>query len=189
MKTLIRGYVDEAAAALGRMDDAQVSCLESAAGLLVECLRRGGCIYVCGNGGSAADAQHIAAELAGRYLRERRALSCAALTTDTSTLTAVGNDYGFEQVFSRQVEAYVRKGDVLWAISTSGNSVNVLEAVRAARRKEGLVLGFTGDGGGALAGLCDICFTAPATGSYAVQQVHVVAYHAICDIVERAFSV
>jgi D-sedoheptulose 7-phosphate isomerase len=184
----IRKHCDEAAAALGRMDAMHFTQIRAAAELILDCFRRGGSVYVCGNGGSAADAQHIAAELAGRFLRDRRALPCMALTTDTSILTAVGNDYSFERAFARQVEAYVRKADVVWVLSTSGNSPNILEAVREARRKEAGVLGLTGGQGGKLAGMCDVCFVAPADTSYGIQHLHQLAYHAICDIVEQAFE-
>ncbi len=167
------------------MDEEKLTVVQAAADLLIACYRRGGAVYVCGNGGSAADAQHIAAELAGRFLKDRKALACAALTVDTSTLTAVSNDYGFESVFARQVEAYVRAGDVLWVLSTSGNSPNVLAAARAARAKGASVLGFTGGKGGDMPSLCEVCFIAPASTSYGVQHIHQFAYHAVCEIVEQ----
>lgn len=188
MNKTIREHHDQAAAALRRMTDEHFDQIQAAAQLVVACFRGGHALFLCGNGGSAADAQHIAAELAGRFLRDRRALPCLALTTDTSILTAVGNDYSFDRIFSRQVEAHVRESDVLWVLSTSGNSENVLEAIRAARRKHAAVLGFTGGTGGKLAGLCDACFIAPADTSYGIQHLHQLAYHAICDIVERAIE-
>jgi phosphoheptose isomerase len=127
--------------------DLEADCLEGiarAAGVLIDCIKSGGCVYICGNGGSAADAQHIAAEMVGRFARQRKGLPAVALTTDTSTLTSVGNDYGFEKVFSRQVEALLKSGDVLWAFSTSGASNNVLAAAKLAKEKGGKVLAFTG---------------------------------------------
>jgi D-sedoheptulose 7-phosphate isomerase len=172
---------------LSQLDSASKDVLALAAHMLTDCLRSGRSVYVCGNGGSAADAQHISGELAGRFLRERRALPCLALSVDTSVLTAIGNDYGFDQVFSRQVEAYVRPGDVLWCLSTSGNSANLLEAARKAKSIGAAVLGFTGRGGGKLAPLCDVCFCAPAEISYAIQQVHQFAYHVICELVEKEY--
>ncbi|HUT59275.1 MAG TPA: SIS domain-containing protein, partial [Phycisphaerae bacterium] len=120
--------IDQVRAAIAKLDEPARETIDRIARLLIESFRSGRRVYVCGNGGSAADAQHIAGELAGRFRRERRALACVALTTDTSVLTAVGNDYDFEQVFSRQVEALGGEGDVLWALSTSGNSPNVLAA-------------------------------------------------------------
>ena len=159
--------------------------LEACADLLIRTLQAGGTILVCGNGGSAADAQHIAAELVGRYLRNRPALPCVALTTDTSILTAVGNDFGYEQVFSRQVEALGRAGDLLWAFSTSGNSPNVIKAIESAHAKGMTVLGFTGPRGGRMASLCDLCFQAPGESTPLVQQAHQVAYHLLCDLIER----
>lgn len=185
MDEIIRKYVSQAAEALQRMDDERYAEIRAAGELLIGCLRAGGAIYVCGNGGSAADAQHIAAELSGRFLRDRPALNCSALSTNTSNLTAIGNDYGYDLVFARQVEAYARPGDVLWVLSTSGNSPNILEAVRAGREKGVKVVSFTGHTGGKLAAVSDVCFKAPAEASYAIQQLHEVAYHAVCDFIER----
>ncbi len=161
--------------------------LDRAAALLIETLRSRGRIFVCGNGGSAADAQHIAAEFTGRFKRERPGLAAIALTTDTSALTAIGNDYGFETVFSRQVEALVAPRDVLWALSTSGNSPNVLAAVKAARELGAKVLGFSGGRGGALAALCDVLLLVPHENSDRIQEGHALAYHYLCERVELAF--
>jgi D-sedoheptulose 7-phosphate isomerase len=126
--------------------------------------------------------------MVGRFLLERRPLACFSLSVDTSILTAVGNDYDFDQVFARQVDAYLRDGDVLWALSTSGNSRNVLAAVAAARRRGGKTLGFTGGDGGKMLGACDVCFVAPGNTSYAIQQIHQLAYHVICELVEQCFQ-
>ncbi len=164
-----------------------IEFIEQAAKLLIDCIAGGGCIYICGNGGSAADAQHIAAELVGRFIRERKGLSAVALTTDTSILTSIGNDYGFEQIFSRQVEALVKQGDVLWAFSTSGTSKNILAAAKLAKEKGGSVLGFTGKKESPLEQMSDacICIEGPTA---TVQEVHQVAYHILCDLVEEAFA-
>lgn len=188
MDDLIAQHVAQAAEALRQMNGERLAEIRAAAETVINCLKGGGAVFVCGNGGSAADAQHIAAELSGRFLRERRALNCSALSTNTSNLTAIGNDYSYDHVFSRQVEAYARKGDVLWVLSTSGNSPNIVQAVRQAREMGVKVLSFTGCTGGKLAGISDVCFRAPAEVSYAIQQLHQVAYHAICDIVEREAS-
>jgi D-sedoheptulose 7-phosphate isomerase len=155
---------------------------------LISAFGSGQAVYVCGNGGSAADAQHLAGELAGRFRRARKPLACVALTTDSSVLTAIGNDYSFEQVFSRQVEALGKPGDVLWALSTSGNSPNVLSAARAARAKGMRVLAMTGQSGGELAGLSDVCLRAPAQRADLIQQLHQLAYHIICELIDEHFA-
>lgn len=160
----------------------------ASAQMLIDCIRAGGCIYICGNGGSAADAQHIAAELVGRFLRERKALPAVALTTDTSILTSVGNDYSFEHVFARQVDGLVRKGDVLWALSTSGTSRNVLKAAELAKAKGAKLLAFTGKQNSPLEQMSDLCLCIEGPASFVVQEIHQVAYHIICDLVEEAFA-
>ncbi len=145
-------------------------------------------IYVLGNGGSAADAQHIAAELVGRFRRDRRPLPAQALTTDTSTLLSISNDYGFGHVFTRQIEAYVRPGDIVWALSTSGNSANVVEAAHAAQSLEAVVIGFTGRGGGKLKSACDHCLCVDHDTSDRIQEIHQLAYHMVCELVEEHFA-
>jgi D-sedoheptulose 7-phosphate isomerase len=157
-----------------------------ATAMLVASLQAGGTIYICGNGGSAAEAQHAAGELVGRFLRERPALRCVALTTDTSVLTAVANDYEFSRIFARQAEALVREGDVLWGLSTSGNSPNVLAAADVARRRGAKVLGMTGRNGAKLAELCDVCLCIPADMSPGIQEGHLALIHIICRLVEEA---
>jgi D-sedoheptulose 7-phosphate isomerase len=163
----------------------QADVIESMGRGLAKALKSGRRAYLFGNGGSAADAQHIAAELEARFVRERRALPCLALTTNTSTLTAIGNDYGYERTFARQVEAYVRKGDVVIAISTSGNSPNVIEAVKSARKAGALVFGFTNETGGKLKGLADLCLQVPSTCTQHVQECHITVGHILCDLVDR----
>jgi len=166
----------------------QVDGLLAAADLLIAALRSGRSVLACGNGGSAADAQHFAAELAGRFVRDREAWPAMALTTDTSVLTAVGNDYGFDRVFARQVEAHGRPGDVLVAISTSGTSANVLAAVQAARARGLTVVGVTGRDGGALGGLVDVHLNVPSPSTARVQEVHGSMLHVVCDLVEEALT-
>jgi D-sedoheptulose 7-phosphate isomerase len=153
--------------------------------LIWNALAEGKKILLCGNGGSAADAQHIAAEFVGRYETERRALPSVALTTDTSALTALGNDYGYERVFARQVEALAVKGDVLVAISTSGNSPNVLAALEEARKIGCVTIGMTGAKGGKMADLCDACFTVPSERTARIQEAHITIAHIWCEIVDR----
>jgi len=155
-----------------------------AADLLIAALRGGGTIYVCGNGGSAADAQHIAGELVGRFLRERQALACVALTTNSSLLTCIGNDYSFDEVFARQVRALVRPGDALWAISTSGSSPNILRAAEAARLRGAKVLAMTGRSGGRLKDLADVALCVPADSTPRIQQGHLALLHLLCGLVE-----
>jgi D-sedoheptulose 7-phosphate isomerase len=147
-------------------------------------LRGGGKVMLAGNGGSAADAQHIAAELVGRFAFDRAPLAAIALTTDTSALTAIGNDYGFEQVFERQVRGLGRKGDVFVGISTSGRSPNILAATKAARELGIVTVGFTGSKGAAIQPLCDLLLIAPSEDTAQIQQVHISAAHAICGLVE-----
>ena len=158
--------------------------LEGVVGTMHECLRTGRKILACGNGGSAAEAQHLVAELVGRFREERRALPAIALTADTAILTAVGNDYGYERVFARQVEALAQAGDVLLAFSTSGNSPNVVQAAQTARRLGCIVVAFTGARGGELAGHADMLVKAPSNTVARVQEVHTLCSHAICDALD-----
>jgi phosphoheptose isomerase len=158
----------------------------AAAQLLVAALRRGGRVLLFGNGGSAADAQHLAAELVGRFERERAALPALALTTDTSALTAIGNDYGFDEVFARQVEALGRPGDVAVGLSTSGSSPNVLRGLEAARARGLATIGLTGRDGGALARLADVVIVAPSDVTAFIQECHIALGHALCGAVEAA---
>ena len=154
---------------------------------MAERLRRGGRILVAGNGGSAADAQHLAAELSGRYLKERKALAGIALTTDTSALTAIGNDYGYDFVFSRQVEALGRPGDLFIGISTSGNSSNVIKAVESAKELGLKTLGLLGRDGGKLKGLVDDAIVVPSSVTARIQEVHQMIYHFWCEAIDAEF--
>ncbi len=165
-----------------RLDPAPVL---AAADAILDAVRRDGAVLVCGNGGSAADAQHFAAELVGRYARERRALRAVALSTDTSILTALGNDYGFERVFARQVEAHGRPGDVLIGISTSGASANVIAAIVSARQRGLRTIGLTGRDGGELGRLADIHVNVPEQETARTQEVHITLLHALCELIER----
>ena len=165
----------------------QVTLLQTIGQVICRALADGGRVYLLGNGGSAADAQHIAAELVGRFKRERRALPAIALTTDTSGLLSIGNDYGFDHVFARQLEALVQTGDIVWALSTSGNSPNVIEAARVARNRQARVIGFTGRTGGELKPLCDCCLCVDHETSDRIQEMHQLSYHLICDFLERHF--
>jgi len=155
---------------------------------MVECLNAGGKIMACGNGGSAADAQHFAAELMGRFERERRELAAVALTTDTSILTAVGNDYSYDQVFSKQVRGLGKSGDILLAITTSGNSKNVIKAVEAAQAMGIKVIALSGNGAGQLnkvLGANDLLLAAPSSRTARIQETHLVLLHALCDGIDH----
>ncbi len=155
------------------------------AAAIINALRSGNKILLIGNGGSAADAQHIAAEIIGRYKQDRPAYAALALTTDTSALTAISNDYGFEQVFARQVEGLGARGDVLLALSTSGRSPNILAALRTARERGLVTIGFTGSTGEALGALCDHLLVSPSDDTPVVQQIHLSVAHGICDAIEQ----
>ncbi len=155
---------------------------------MTNCLRSGGKVMACGNGGSAADAQHFAAELIGRFERERQELAAIALTTDTSILTAVGNDYSYDEIFSKQVRGLGKKGDILIGISTSGNSKNVVKAIEAAKKAGIKIIALTGNGGGKIASMLDaddIHLCAPSTRTARIQETHLVLLHALCDGVDH----
>jgi len=162
-----------------------VDTMVGIADCIVRALRAGGKILLAGNGGSAADAQHIAAEFVGRFVNDRIPLPAIALTTDTSALTAIGNDYGFEQVFERQVRALGRKGDVFLAISTSGRSPNVLAALKVARELSLTTVGLTGGMQGPMLAHCNLLLAVPSDETAVIQQIHITAAHAICHLVER----
>ena len=171
-----------------RGDNAFLDQVVRMAGVLVKALRDGNHLYLCGNGGSASDAQHLATELVGRFQKTRAALPALALNTDTALLTAVANDDGFPNVFARQIEAFVRSGDVLMVISTSGNSPNVLEAARRGRALGARVLGLSGRDGGKLRSLCDECLVVPHELTCRIQEVHITVGHILCDIVEESLA-
>ncbi|MHC4561978.1 MAG: D-sedoheptulose-7-phosphate isomerase [Planctomycetota bacterium] len=160
----------------------------AAAEMIAEALAAGGGVFVFGNGGSAADAQHIAGELVGRYLMDRRPFRAEALTTDASTMTAIANDLGFEKVFARQLEGKARPGDIAWGISTSGASPNVVAALGYARENGLKTIALTGPGGGECAALADVLLAAPADRTPRVQEIHVMVYHTICELVEAALA-
>jgi D-sedoheptulose 7-phosphate isomerase len=165
-------------------DDAMHDQVLRALDISVQALKRGNKLLFAGNGGSAADAQHWAGELVSRFYYDRPGLPGIALTTDTSILTAIGNDYGYDYVFARQVEALGQQGDVLYAISTSGNSRNIVRAIEAARAKGVQVIGFTGQGGGQMAELCDLCFRVPSGETPRIQEGHEALGHMLCALIE-----
>jgi D-sedoheptulose 7-phosphate isomerase len=166
-------------------DGKLVAATVAIAGRIAGSLKNGGKLLLAGNGGSAADAQHIAAEFVGRFINDRAPLPAIALTTDTSALTAIGNDYGFEHVFERQLRALGRKGDVFVGISTSGRSPNVIAALKAARELGIVCVGFTRDAETPMNALCDVVLAVPSDETALIQQIHITAAHAICHLVER----
>jgi phosphoheptose isomerase (EC 5.3.1.-) len=183
-----RWVIDEIEASIDvkrRTIETQAPMIVAIAERVVETFRRGGKLLLCGNGGSAADAQHIAAEFVSRFRRERHGLPAIALTTDTSILTAISNDYGYERVFARQVEALGRPGDMVIGISTSGISASVIAAMRAARNGGMATVGFTGASGGTLVDHVDLCLCVPSHNTARIQEVHITAAHVVCEIVER----
>ena len=190
MQEIIRARFEESLAVVSRTGEKLIARIEEAAALIIASYKTGGGLYAFGNGGSAADAQHIAGELVGRFLIERKALRAGALTTDSSILTSVANDYDFETIFSRQLEACGRAGDVALAISTSGDSPNVLDALRTARRIGMKTIALTGPGGGRCAELADILLDAGDAGAPTprVQEAHMVIYHVLCELVEAAMA-
>ena len=159
--------------------------IETSVKTITECLRNENKIIIFGNGGSAADAQHIAAEFVGRFMRKRKSLPAIALTTDSSILTSIGNDYSFDDVFSRQVEALVNKGDVVLGISTSGNSVNIINALQLARKKNAKTVGLLGNKGGKIKKFVDIALVVDSSSTPRIQEVHRTIYHIICELVEK----
>jgi D-sedoheptulose 7-phosphate isomerase len=187
-KARIAAHFQSSLAALAEAahDDALLQTANAIAETAIAALKAGNKLLLAGNGGSAADAQHLAAEIVGRYKIDRPGWAAIALTTDTSALTAIGNDYGFAEIFARQVQALGRRGDVLWGFSTSGTSPNVIAALQAARALGLATVGFTGARGSAMAAHCDTLFVAPTADTPVVQQIHMAAGHAICDAIEHA---
>ncbi|MFC1778873.1 D-sedoheptulose 7-phosphate isomerase [Thermodesulfobacteriota bacterium] len=167
------------------VEEQLTEAITASVAMLVDALRNGKKILLMGNGGSAADAQHFAAEMVGRFLMERKALPAIALTTDTSILTAVGNDYGFDDIFKRQVEALAEPGDVVFGISTSGKSVNVKRAIDAGKDIGAKTLGLLGCDGGDIASVVDLHLTVPSSETPRIQEAHLVIIHIICDLVEK----
>lgn len=186
MKAFIRDEFQKSQDNFRKMaaDEALAEDIQRAAEACVSALRADGKLLFAGNGGSAADAQHWAGELVSRFYYDRPGLSAIALTTDTSILTAVGNDYGYDYTFARQVEALGRSGDVAILISTSGNSPNILRAAEAARARGLIVIGFTGQGGGKLASLSDLCFRVPSSETPRIQEGHEFIGHLLCALIE-----
>ena len=183
----VDSYLDETLASVSafRTDAHHRRVMMEMADAIADALQKGRKLLICGNGGSAGDAQHIAGEFLSRLMYDRAPLAAVALSTDSSVMTAVGNDYGFEHVFERQVQGLGQEGDVLLGISTSGNSPNVLRALGAGREKKLVTLGFTGATGGAMEAACNLLLKAPSAKTAIIQQIHIIAAHIVCALVER----
>jgi len=188
MKSIVYDELNSHLKIIHAVMNAMQDDIVKAASMSVETLKRGNKIMFCGNGGSAADAQHIAAELVGRYKTERRGLPGIALTTDTSILTAIGNDYGYERIFDRQIESIAQEGDLLIGISTSGNSPNVVNALKLAKQLGCLIIGFTGRDGGLMTEFCDLNLVVPSDNTPRIQEMHILIGHTICQIIDVEFS-
>ncbi len=184
-KELIQKRGQESARLCEEFCDRNASSIEQVADSLVKTVKNGNKMIILGNGGSAADAQHFAAEMVNRFLMERRPLPALALTTDTSVLTSISNDYSYDQIFSRQIEALGREGDALIAISTSGTSPNVLKALEKGNSFSMMTIGLSGGDGGKMAQLCDICLNVNSTHTPRIQEVHHLVLHIICELVEK----
>jgi len=187
MKEMIESELQAHKDVIEKTVEVLVPSIQRATEMVTGVLKSGNKVLICGNGGSAADSQHIAAELTGRYKSKRRGLPAIALTTDTSALTAIGNDFGFDEVFARQVEALAMDGDLLLAISTSGNSANVVSAIKSARESGCMVLGFSGNGGGVMNEMCDLNIIIPSTDTPRIQEMHMLIAHIICQGVDDLF--
>ena len=188
MKDILRAIVRDSIAVKQEALEQNIDALEKVAQACIRCLKDGGTLFFFGNGGSAADSQHMAAEFIGRFQKERRALPAIALTTDTSILTSLANDYSYDIVFARQLEALGRKGDVAFGISTSGRSKNVIKAFEAARARGMTTVAFTGGDGGPVAAMADLRITVPSKITARVQESHGVLFHAVCEVVENALA-
>lgn len=180
----ITSTFEESAQLLQRVSKEYARQIEAIARSIIDVYRRGNKVLIFGNGGSAADAQHLAGEFVNRFLFDRTALGAISLSTDTSVLTCIANDASFETVFSRQIEALGREGDLAWGISTSGNSPNVLKAIEAAKERKMITVGFTGGDGGKLAEQVDLAFVVPTRLTPRIQEVHIITGHIICQLVE-----
>ena len=187
MKSIIENEFDEHTRAINSTINLVVEDIENAANICIECLKNGNKILIFGNGGSASDAQHIAAEITGKYKTDRKGLSAIALTTDSSALTAIANDFGFDKVFERQVQALASPGDTLIGISTSGKSSNIINALKLGSNLNCKVIGFSGNNGGNLNSICDVNIIANSEDTPRIQEVHILIGHTICHLIDQAF--
>ena len=187
MKSIIENEFNAHTQAISNSVKFAIKDIENAAKISIDCLKNGNKILIFGNGGSAADAQHIAAEITGRYKTQRKGLSAIALTTDTSALTSIGNDFGFDKIFERQVEALANKGDTLIGISTGGSSLNVINALKLAKGLKCKTIGFSGRDGGEFNSICDVNIIARSNDTPRIQELHMLVGHTICHLIDQAF--
>ena len=185
IKKIIKASIDTKQSVL--QNEGLLKTIEASVDVIVNAFRNGNRVYFCGNGGSAADAQHLAAEFSGRFYTDRKALPAEALHCNTSYLTAVANDYSFDEVYSRLIDGIGEKGDVLVGLSTSGNSPNILKAFNTAKKKELITIGFTGKSGGEMRTLCDYLINIPSTDTPRIQESHIMVGHIICQLVEEKY--
>ncbi len=188
MEQIIRQRFDQARSLLGESADQLTGAIAQAVWLVIDCYANDGAVFTFGNGGSAADAQHIACELVGRFLIERPPLRAEALTTDTATITSIANDYGYDAIFTRQLEGKARAGDVAIGLSTSGNSPNVVAALATARKMGVKTIAITGDGGGKCGALADVLLAVPSSDTPRIQEATVVIYHILCELIEQQIA-
>ena len=188
MEQLIRAALLESSQLLAAMGESLASEVAEVTQRAIDCLRGGHLIAFCGNGGSASQAQHLAGELVGRFRRERVAFRAISLTTDTAVLTAIANDYGYEEVFRRQVEGLLEPGDMLVCLSTSGNAENILRAVADCKSRGILTVGLTGETGGKLAEIADLCLKVPHRQTSTIQEAHLAVGHVLCDLIEKSLA-
>ena len=187
MQSIIKNEFNEHIKTSQKTMDALINNIEKAANICIDCLKQGNKILIFGNGGSAADAQHIAAEIIGRYKTERKGLPAIALTTDSSVLTAISNDFGYSSIFERQVEALANPGDILIGISTGGSSINVINALKLAKNIQCKTIGLSGKDGGDFNALCDVNLIAIAEDTPRIQEMHILIGHIICHLIDEAF--
>ncbi len=185
MKKEIESSFSESIRIKTELLSSSVGSIIQIANILVEAFKSGHSLYLMGNGGSAADAQHISGELVGRFKKNRKPLPALALTTDTSVLTAIANDFGYDQCFERQVDAFVKGGDVVIGLSTSGNSLSIINAALVAKKKGAKTIAFTGKGGGAIKNDVDVCLEIPSTDTARIQECHITIGHILCSIIEK----
>ena len=185
MKNEIEKSLNESISVKSEVLSNSVGTIARIATMAVDALRDGHSLYFMGNGGSAADAQHISGELVGRYKKDRKSLPVLALTTDTSVLTAISNDFGYEYCFEKQVEAFVKNGDVVFGLSTSGNSTNIINALKLAGKIGAKTIGFTGRDGGMIKGIVDVCLMIPSSDTPRIQECHITVGHILCSIIEN----
>jgi D-sedoheptulose 7-phosphate isomerase len=185
IKKIIKASIDTKQSVL--QNEGLLKTIDASVDVIVNAFRNGKRVYFCGNGGSAADAQHLAAEFSGRFYNDRKALPAEALHCNTSYLTAVANDYGFNEIYSRLIDGIGEQGDVLVGLSTSGNSPNILKAFKTAKQKEMITIGFTGKSGGEMRTLCDHLINIPSTDTPRIQESHIMVGHIICQLVEEKY--